>query len=158
MNTTLEQYAQALQERVAQDTLRSLRPSRPLPFGQIELNGKHLVNFASNDYLGLSQHHLLIERSKEFAELYGVGSGSSRLLSGNLSAFEKIEDKLARLKGSESALILSSGFQANSSVIPAILDKNSVAAADRLVHRSMIEGLRLSSARWFRFEHNNLRI
>lgn len=155
MNTTLEQYAQALQERVAQDTLRSLRPSRPLPSGQIELAGKRLVNFASNDYLGLSQHPLLIERAKEFAELYGVGSGSSRLLSGNLNVFEKIENKLARLKGSESALILPTGFQTNCSVIPAILNKNSVAAADRLVHRSMIEGLMLSSTRWFRFEHNN---
>lgn len=156
MNKSLERYAQALQERVEQDALRRLRPSRSLPFGQIELGGKRLVNFATNDYLGLSQHQLVIKRAREFAEQYGAGNCSSRLLSGNLSVFEKIEAKLARLKGCESALILSSGFQTNSSVIPALLDKTSAAGADKLVHRSIIEGLRLSSSRWFRFEHNNL--
>ncbi len=156
MNSTLDQYAQALEERAAQNTLRSLRPSRPLSCGQIELNGKTLINLASNDYLGLSQHQALKTRAIEFTNLYGVGNGASRLLSGNLSVFEEIEAKLAKLKGTEAALILPSGFQANSSVIPAILGQGTVAAADRLVHRSMIEGLLLSDARWFRFEHNNM--
>jgi len=157
MNLSLDYYVQALQERASQDNLRSLRASRPLPYGQIELSGKELVNFASNDYLGLSQDLTLIARANEYAQRYGVGSGSSRLLSGNLQVFEKIENKLARLKGTEAALILPTGFQANSSVIPAIVDKKSVAAADRLIHRSMAEGLLLSSARWFRFAHNDFR-
>jgi len=127
MNLSLDYYVQALQERASQDNLRSLRASRPLPYGQIELSGKELVNFASNDYLGLSQDLTLIARANEYAQRYGVGSGSSRLLSGNLQVFEKIENKLARLKGTEAALILPTGFQANSSVIPAIVDKKSVA-------------------------------
>lgn len=155
MNPTLEQYAQALEERAAQANLRSLRPSRPLTFGRLELAGKKLVNFASNDYLGLSQHPALKARSQEFAMRYGTGSGASRLLSGNLNAYESIENKLAKLKGSEAALILPSGFQANSSIIPTLLSKGSVAAADELVHRSMIEGLLVSSSRWFRYDHIN---
>ena len=155
MNQTLEQYAQALEERVAQDTLRQLRPSRTLANGLLEISGKPLVNFASNDYLGLSQHPTLVARSQEFAARYGVGSGASRLLSGNLAVFDEIEAKLARLKGSEAALILPSGFQANSSVIPSILTDKSLAAADRLIHRSMIEGILLSGTRWFRYKHND---
>jgi 8-amino-7-oxononanoate synthase len=120
------------------------------------MNGKKLVNLASNDYLGLSQDSRLVQRSIEYTQRYGAGSGASRLLGGNLDVYEKLESKIAELKGTETALILASGFQTNSSVIPALLNEKSVAAADRLVHRSMIEGLLLSKSRWFRYQHNNL--
>lgn len=152
----LDQYVQALQDRVENQTLRSLRSCAPAGNGEIEINGKRLVNFSSNDYLGLSQHPALAERSIEFVKKYGTGSGASRLLSGNLDAFEKIEQKLADLKGAEAALILPSGFQANCTVLAAALAKNSIVAADRLVHRSIIEGLQLSSSNWFRYKHNDL--
>lgn len=156
MNQTLELYAQALEERVAQSTFRHLRSSRPLPKGMLEISSKPLVNLASNDYLGLSQDSRLIDRAQEYARKYGVGSGASRLISGNLSPFDAIEKKLAGLKGSETALILPGGYQANSSVIPTLLNKNSLAVADKFVHRSMIEGLRLSEAKWFRYKHGDL--
>lgn len=152
----LDQYAQALQDRVENQTLRALRSCAPAGKGEIEINGKRLVNFSSNDYLGLSQHPALAERSIEFVKKYGTGSGASRLLSGNLDAFEKIEKKLADLKGAEAALILPSGFQANSTVLAAALAQNSIVAADKYVHRSIIEGLQLSSSNWFRYKHNDL--
>lgn len=152
----LDQYAQALQDRSENQTLRSLRSCAPAGNGEIEINGKRLVNFSSNDYLGLTQHPALIERSIEFVKKYGTGSGASRLLSGNLDAFENIEKKLADLKGAEAALILPSGFQANCTVLAAVLAKNSIVAADRLVHRSIIEGLQLSPSNWFRYKHNDL--
>lgn len=156
MNRTLGQYAQALEERVAQSTLRHLRSSKTLANGMLEISGRPLLNLASNDYLGLSQHPALIARAQEYTQKYGVGSGASRLISGNLSIFDELEMKLAALKGTEAALILPSGFQANNSVLPSILHKGCLAAVDRLVHRSIADGLLLSSARWTRYEHNNL--
>ncbi len=156
MNQTLDPYAQALEERVAQSTFRLLRSSRPLPQGMLEISGKTLLNLASNDYLGLSQDSRLIERAQEYARKYGVGSGASRLISGNLRIYDDIEAKLASLKGSETALILPGGYQTNSSLIPTLLNKSSTAAADKLVHRSMLEGLRLSESKWFRYKHGDL--
>ncbi|MBX9685504.1 MAG: 8-amino-7-oxononanoate synthase [Candidatus Obscuribacterales bacterium] len=155
MSSLLEQYAQALEERASTNNLRSLRACRTLPEAKIELNGKVLVNFASNDYLGLSQSEKLKERAIEYTRLYGVGNGASRLLSGNHQIFEKIEKKLAALKGTQTALILPSGFQTNSSLIPSLLQKESPAFADRLVHRSIIEGLLLSKSRFARYRHND---
>ena len=153
----LDQYAQALKDRADNKVLRRLRSSRPTAPGilQINENGRDLVNFSSNDYLGLSQDPRLKARAIEYINKYGTGSGASRLLSGNLEPFDKIEAKLARLKGTEAALIFPSGFQTNSTVLAALLDKHSQVAADRLVHRSIIEGLQLSQARWFRFRHND---
>lgn len=151
----LDQYAQALKDRAENKTLRRLRANTPGATATLEINGVRMVNFSSNDYLGLSQHDALKSRAIEYINKYGTGSGASRLLSGNIDAFEKIENKLAKLKGTEAALILPSGFQTNTTVLPALLKKTSQVAADRLVHRSLIEGLSLSSARWFRFKHND---
>ena len=152
----LEEFALSLKEREQQQALRQTSSVRPAGAGLIEMNGKKLVNLASNDYLGLSQDSRLVQRSIEYTQRYGAGSGASRLLGGNLDVYEKLESKIAELKGTETALILATGFQTNSSVIPALLNEKSIAAADRLVHRSMIEGLLLSKSRWFRYQHNNL--
>ncbi len=153
MNLTLESYEQALNQKQAQQQRRSLRQFEIAGPASVRLDGKELVNFASNDYLALSQSPALIERSVEYTKRYGVGNGASRLLSGNLSVFDSIEKKLAQLKGSQAALILPSGYQANCSVIPSLLSKRALAAADKLVHRSMIEGLKAASAKYFRFQH-----
>lgn len=152
----LEEFALSLKQREEAHAFRQLRSARVLPGGMIEIDGKRLLNLASNDYLGLSQDNRLMQRSIEYIQRYGVGSGASRLLGGNLEVYEKLESKIAALKGTETALILASGFQTNSSVIPALLKAKSIAGADRLVHRSIIEGLLLSNAKWFRYQHNNL--
>lgn len=121
---------------------------------------KKLINFSSNDYLGLSNHPLLIARAQEFAQKYGVGSTSSRLVAGNISVYETLEKNLAKAIGKPAALILGTGFQTNTSVLPALLDTNVLSQeplvfADRLCHISILLGAR-AAARVQRFQHNDL--
>ncbi len=145
-----------LTERLANQRFRSLRSMMPLDDMRVDIDGKQLVNFSSNDYLGLSRHPLLIERASEWLHRYGAGSGASRLVTGNIEAYEILEAKLARLKGTEAALILNSGFQANLSVIAAIGSEDSFLLCDRYSHNSLLQGAKLSKCGWTRFHHNDL--
>jgi 8-amino-7-oxononanoate synthase len=116
------------------------------------------VNFASNDYLGLRFNEALIRRAIEWADAWGVGSGASRLVTGNLELFRPIETKLARLKGKEAALVMASGFQTNAAALQAILDRSVLGAeplvfADRLNHASMHFGCQAAGARQIRYRH-----
>ena len=124
----------------------------------IRAEGRSYVNFASNDYLGLRFHEALIGRAREWAEAYGVGSGASRLVTGNLDLFAPIEAKIAKLKGKPAALIMASGFQANAAVLQAVLDKSVLGAeplvfADRLNHASMHFGCQAAGATQLRYRH-----
>lgn len=119
--------------------------------------GREYLNFSSNDYLGLSQHHALIDGARDAAARYGAGSTASRYMSGNNPLYEKIENLLAAGKGSEAALVFSSGYQANYSVLAAltaddVLEKPAVILADRLAHNSLLQ----NTARQIRFQHNDL--
>ena len=98
---------------------RRLRTAAAAPAGRIVLNGAPMLNFSSNDYLGLARHPLLVERAREWTAR-GAGAQASRLVCGNLDLHEQVEAKLARLKGAEAALLLASGWQANAAV-PALL-------------------------------------
>ncbi|MGE8655796.1 MAG: 8-amino-7-oxononanoate synthase [Achromobacter sp.] len=140
---------------------RRLRTATAAPAGRIALDGVPALNFSSNDYLGLSKHPLLIERSREWAARHGSGAQASRLVCGNLDLHEQVEAKLARLKGTEAALLLASGWQANAAVLPALLR----AAAgrgpvqvytDKLNHASLHHGCQAAGARQIRFRHNDL--
>ena len=140
--------------------LRDVRPSKP---GCIELKGKQIVDFASNDYLGLSRHPALVDRSIQWVREYGVGSRASRLVSGNLDCLNTLEDKVARLKGTAAALVFGSGFQANSSILAALADRRLVnqgesiqVFTDRLCHASTHFGLSSAGIRQHRFRHNDL--
>ncbi|GHU03658.1 putative 8-amino-7-oxononanoate synthase [Alphaproteobacteria bacterium] len=120
-----------------------------------------MVDFSSNDYLGLSVHPEMRRRAADYAERFGVGNGASRLVTGDHPAFSEIETKLARGKKAEAALILSSGFQTNATVLGALMDKTTLEAepilfADRLNHASLIQGALASGARQVRFRHNDL--
>ena len=122
-------------------------------------NQQKLVNFSSSDYLGLSRHPLLIQRSHEFALRYGVGSGSSRLVSGNLSIYAELEQQLAKSLDKPAALIFGPGYQTNISVLEALLDRDVLGAqalvfCDRLAHVSMLATTR-HIAKLMRFQHNN---
>ncbi len=117
-----------------------------------------LLNASSNDYLGLARHPACIERACEFARTWGAGSASSRLICGTLPPHEALEARLARLKGSEAALVMSSGFQTNASALAALLDRQILEAeplvfSDKLNHASMHEGCRLAGARQLRYRH-----
>lgn len=118
---------------------------------------KKMINFSSNDYLGLATHSLLIQRANEFTQKYGVGSASSRSVVGNLSVFEEIEQQLAAAIGKPACLILGTGFQTNRTVLEALLDskilgKEPQVFCDRFSHNSML----IPSIRIHRFLHNDL--
>jgi len=136
------------------------RADKASPTG-FTLDGRPMVNFSSNDYLGLSHHPALIARAIAFTERWGTGSGASRLVCGNLEPYEEIEAKLARGKGAEAALVLASGFQANAALLPALLDRDLVGAdplvfTDRLNHASLHLGLKAAGVRQIRYRHNDL--
>lgn len=124
----------------------------------IGAEGRSYINFSSNDYLGLRFHDALIGRASQWAELYGVGSGASRLVTGNLDLFGPIEVKVTRLKGKAAALVMASGFQTNAAVLQALLDRNVLGAeplvfADRLNHASMHFGCQAAGVRQIRYRH-----
>ncbi len=136
--------------------LRSLKPVVPAGDATVNADGRLLLNFSSNDYLGLSRHPLLKERAAEYIDRYGAGSTASRLVCGSLSCFFEVEEKLAAWKGTERALILNSGFQANVSLLPAIADKDSLIISDALNHASLIAGARLCRCRVEKAPHNDV--
>ena len=145
-----------LARRRSEHQFRNLRIVKPLPKNRVAVNGQEMINFSSNDYLGLSKNPVLQQRSIDFIRQYGVGSTASRLICGTYDCVEFIEKKLANLKGSQSALIFNSGFQANVSIIPALLDDRSLTLSDSLNHNSIIQGISLSRSKKIIYEHNNL--
>jgi len=114
-----------------------------------------LLSFNCNDYLGLSQHPKVKEAGAAAMKNYGAGAGASRLVSGNHPLYAELEEKLAVWKETEAALVFGSGYLANIGVIPALVGKGDVVLADRLVHASMLDGIRLSGAKLLRFAHND---
>ena len=151
----------AIAELTAQGRRRSLRGVEPLDGGRIRVGGRELVNFSSNDYLGLSRHPQVIERAREWAARWGAGSGASRLVTGHLDALSAVEEKIAAAKGVEAALVLASGWQCNVSALAALLDRSLWGAeplvfADRLNHASLHMGCAVAGAKQNRFRHNDL--
>lgn len=150
------QIKDLLAARENQSNLRALKSISAAAPGKITINGQQLINFASNDYLGLSQHPVLKEKSIKAIEEYGVGNPSSRLLAGNSHLYEQIESRLASLKGTEAALVFPTGFQTNLSVIHALAKLNSFFLCDKLSHNSTLLGAQLANKRFERFQHNNI--
>lgn len=154
-------YRAYCDEMTARGQERALEPHTLLPDGRVRVHGRDLVNFASNDYLGLSRRPELIEGAASAAARYGVGASASRLLSGNLDLFAPIETKLALAKGTEAALALGPGFLTNATVLPALLRKSTLKAeprvyCDRLAHASLHAGIAAAGARERRYRHNDL--
>ena len=146
----------------ADGRMRRLRPVQRLPNARIRVeNGPVLVDFSSNDYMGLSWHPALATAALDYVARFGNGAGASRLVAGNLAIFDEIEDKLAKGKNMEAALVFVSGVQANLTILPALLDKKTLGAeplvyADRLNHASLIQGCVAAGVRQIRFRHNDL--
>ncbi|SCA54881.1 putative 8-amino-7-oxononanoate synthase [Candidatus Terasakiella magnetica] len=140
---------------------RSLRVVGKSHEGRTYLEGEEIINFSSNNYMGLAQHPLLIERACEWAQGWGTGSMASRLVCGTMELHERVEARLVEAKGGEAALIFNSGFQANSAILTALLDKEVLGAeplvfCDRLNHASMHHGLKAAGIRQIRYRHNDL--
>jgi 8-amino-7-oxononanoate synthase len=139
-----------------------LRKSRRLrkiegPQGRrITIGGRQLLNFCSNNYLGLADDARLKKAMIHCIERDGVGSGASRLVCGNMSMHEALEEKLAEFKGSEAALVFNSGYTANIGIISSLFGRGDVIFSDKLNHASIIDGILLSGAEFKRYAHSDI--
>jgi 8-amino-7-oxononanoate synthase len=124
---------------------------------EVIIDGRKILMFGSNSYLGLTNHAKVKEASKAAVEKYGSGCAGSRFLNGTLDIHLKLEAALARLVGKEAALVFSTGFQVNLGVISALVGKEDYVLADKSDHASIIEGCRLSLGKLIRFPHRDMR-
>ena len=117
------------------------------------VDGKEVLNFCSNNYLGLANHALLVESAKAAIDEFGVGPGAVRPIAGTMAIHLELERRLAAFKGVEAAITFQSGFNANLAAIPALVSKEDVIYSDELNHASIIDGCRLSRAKVIRYAH-----
>ncbi len=122
----------------------------------LQVNGKQLLSFCSNDYLGLANHPKVIEAFQSAAKQYGVGSGASHLVSGHSAEHHALEEELAAFTGRDRALLFSTGFAANLGCITALLSEKDAVFEDKLNHASLLDAGLASGARFQRFLHNDL--
>lgn len=154
-----ESYAGELERLEATGSLRVL-PRAEHHGKWICRDGRRMLNLSSNDYLGLASERGLTEEFEEMLSSSGdrwlpLSSSSSRLLTGNFDIYNALEERLASMYGRESALVLSSGYHMNSGILPALCDRNTLILADKLVHASLIDGIRLCEGRCIRFRHQD---
>lgn len=142
-------------KRTESGLLRTLHPISWRYKGKIRLNDREYFDFSSNDYLGLSGHPKLRQASKSAIDKFGTAASASRLMSGDLEIHHLLEEKVARFKNKEAAIVFNSGYQANIGIISALYGKTDYIFSDRLNHASIIDGILLSGAHFFRFRHND---
>lgn len=153
----LENLAQELENLASRNLRRGLTAvEEALPGGRVRVDGRVLLNLSSNDYLGLSQDPRLIGAARDAAAHWGVGAGASRLVVGHLALHEEVEARLAAFKGTEAAVIFSTGYMANLGAISALVGPGDTVFCDRLNHASIYDGIKLSGARLARFPHRDL--
>ena len=133
--------------------LRHLRTVMSAPTGTINLDGRDVVLLGSNNYLGLSTHPKVIAAAVEATRTFGTGASGSRLISGNNDLYTTLETNLAEAKGTEAALVFSSGYAANTGVIPVLAAEGDLILSDALNHASIIDGCRLSRATKKVYQH-----
>ncbi len=121
----------------------------------LTVDGQKVLNFCSNNYLGLANHPRLREAAQKAIEAYGVGPAAVRTIAGTMDLHLLLEEKLARFKGVEAAISFQSGFNANLATIPALVGREDIIFSDELNHASIIDGCRLSRARIVRYAHND---
>ncbi len=119
----------------------------------LQIDGRNIVNFCSNDYLGLANHPDVVSAFKTAVDHYGVGSGSAHLICGHSAAHHALEEELAAFTGRDRALLFSTGYMANIGVISALLGRGDAVFEDRLNHASLLDGGLLSGARFKRYAH-----
>lgn len=145
-----------------QDEIESLKTSglynriRTLSSPQgawLVVDGKKVLNFCSNNYLGLANHPKVVQAAREAMEKYGVGPAAVRTIAGTMDLHVELEKRLADFKGVEAAITFQSGFNANLATIPALVGKEDIIFSDELNHASIIDGCRLSGAKIVRYNH-----
>lgn len=121
----------------------------------LTVDGKNVLNFCSNNYLGLANHPKIVEAAKEATRKYGVGPAAVRSIAGTMDLHVQLEQRLAKFKGAADVITFQSGFTANLGTISALVGKEDVVFSDRLNHASIIDGCRLSGAKIIPYEHND---
>jgi 8-amino-7-oxononanoate synthase len=149
-------FQEQLEALHARSLDRHLREITTTQGAEIEMGGRRLINFSSNDYLGLANDSRLREAAIAGIKEFGLGAGASRLISGTQSSHVRLEDALAKWKGTEAALCFSSGYAAAVGTIPALVTTDDVIALDKLCHASLIDGAKLSGATLRVFPHNHM--
>ena len=147
---------QELEELRVRGLYRQLREVTRLDGRIIEIAGRELINFGSNDYLGLATEPSLCAAAQEAIARFGVGTGSSRLICGTFSPHVRLEEALAKFKQTEAALAFSSGYAAAVGTLGALLRREDVVVLDKLCHASLVDGARASGAILRIFPHNHL--
>ena len=123
----------------------------------LKVDGKRVLNFCSNNYLGLANHPDIVAAAKKSLDALGIGPAAVRSIAGTMTLHVELEKRLAQFKGVEAAITFQSGFTANLATIPALVGKEDVIFSDRLNHASIIDGCRLSGAKIIAYEHNDVK-
>ena len=151
-----EQLGRDLDEIRDAGLWRVLREIESAQSSRIKFGGRELLNFSSNDYLGLAAHPALGQAAQSALERFGVGSGASRLICGSLQPHHELESALAKWQGTEAALVFATGFAAAQGVLTSLLGRGDVVILDKKSHASMIDAAKLSGATLRVFRHNDL--
>jgi len=149
----LDEELQNLQDAGLYNRIRTLGSSQG---AWLIVDGKKVLNFCSNNYLGLANHPRITAAAKNAIEQYGVGPGAVRTIAGTMGLHVELDHRLAGFKGVESAITFQSGFAANTGTIPALVGKEDAIFSDELNHASIIDGCRLSGAKIIRYKHCNV--
>lgn len=153
MNQAISEHLEELRARALYRSLREVASPQGV---SLQSDGRQLLNFSSNDYLGLANDTRLRDAAKAAIDRFGVGSGASRLVCGSLAPHASLEAKLAQFKGTEAALVFSSGYATAVGTISALMGAHDVVIIDKLAHASLIDGARLSGAILRVFPHNHM--
>ncbi len=156
MKDKLNRFIEKLKILREESLYRSVTNYTPLSATHVSKDGKDYLMMASNNYLGLTHNLQVKEAAKKAVELYGTGSGGSRLTSGSHILFEKLEQELAVFKSAESALVFNTGYMANVGTISGLMSKNDIIISDELNHASIIDGCRLSRAQCMVYPHKDM--
>lgn len=148
-----DELSARLRDIEARGLYRQRRVLARLDGAEVEHRGRRLLNFCSNDYLGLAHHPIVVEAFQRAAVRYGVGSGASHLVCGHGPVPHALEEELAEFTGRERALLFSTGYMANLGVIAALAERGDWVFEDRLNHASLLDGAALSGARLKRYAH-----
>ncbi len=147
--------AEQLNDLKEQGLFNTIRTIESAMDGRIRVDGKDVLNFCANNYLGLANHPRLKAAAKKAIDDYGIGPGAVRTIAGTMSLHDRLEARLAQFKGAEAVVTLQSGFTANLATIPALVGSGDVIFSDQLNHASIIDGCRLSRAKVVAYGHNN---
>jgi glycine C-acetyltransferase len=148
----LTQEINGLKEQGLYNNIRTIGSAQG---ARLIVDGKDVLNFCSNNYLGLANHPKIVEAAKEATKKYGVGPAAVRSIAGTTELHVQLEERLAAFKGAEDVITFQSGFTANLGTISALVGKEDVIFSDRLNHASIIDGCRLSGAKIVAYEHND---